>query len=146
MFALLHSGRVIQQRQHYQSPAWFTRVHIKINTGFLLKKMYCSISKHLLTSIRYYNIKKSGLLSDLWCNNRLDPAHNNKPRQQRCLSLSWNRSSTIIRHSRLPAGNALWFCQNIFYFIYFYFFVFLLPPPRFPDDNFWPPSRTAPEF
>ena len=49
----------------------------------------------------------------------------------------------IIRHSRLPAGNALWFCQN---FILFYVFIFLLPPPRFPDDNFWPPSRTAPEF
>ena len=47
----------------------------------------------------------------------------------------------IIRHSRLPAGNALWFCQN-FLFLFF----FILPPPRFPDDNFWPPSRTAPEF
>ena len=31
------------------------------------------------------------------------------------------------------------------FFIYFLFFL-LLPPPRFPDDNFWPPSRTAPEF
>ena len=28
----------------------------------------------------------------------------------------------------------------------FIFFLLLLPPPRFPDDNFWPPSRTAPEF
>ena len=50
----------------------------------------------------------------------------------------------IIRHSRLPAGNALWVCQNFFFF--FFFFFFILPPPRFPDDNFWPPSRTAPEF
>ena len=33
----------------------------------------------------------------------------------------------VIRHSRLPAGNALWFCQIFF---------FILPPPRFPDDNF----------
>ena len=31
------------------------------------------------------------------------------------------------------------------FFFYFYLF-FILPPPRFPDDNFWPPSRTAPEF
>ena len=33
----------------------------------------------------------------------------------------------LIRHSRLPAGNALWFCQNflfLFLFIYFYFFFF----------------------
>ena len=37
------------------------------------------------------------------------------------------RHTTIIRHSRLPAGNALWVCQNfIFYFIFFiYFFIFL---------------------
>ena len=33
----------------------------------------------------------------------------------------------LIRHSRLPAGNALWFCQNfylffLFFFIYFFFF------------------------
>ena len=49
----------------------------------------------------------------------------------------------VIRHSRLPAGNALWFCQNfLFLFIYLFFFIFfILPPPRFPDDNFWPPSQ-----
>ena len=41
----------------------------------------------------------------------------------------------FIRHSRLPAGNALWFCQNIIIFYFFYLF-FLRPPPRFPDDNF----------
>ena len=29
----------------------------------------------------------------------------------------------VVRHSRLPAGNALWFCQN-FLFIYFFFFFF----------------------
>ena len=32
------------------------------------------------------------------------------------------------------------------FFILFLFIFFLLPPPRFPDDNFCPPSRTAPEF
>ena len=58
--------------------------------------------------------------------------------------LNWSHWS-LIRHSRLPAGNALWFCQNYFFLFFFHFF-FLLPPPRFPDDNFWPPSRTAPEF
>ena len=56
----------------------------------------------------------------------------------------WHRTQdmfpVIIRHSRLLAGNALWFCQNLFLFF------FILPPPRFPDDNFWPPGRTAPEF
>ena len=31
----------------------------------------------------------------------------------------------FIRHSRLPAGNALWFCQNIFFFFFFFFFFFL---------------------
>ena len=25
----------------------------------------------------------------------------------------------VIRHSRLPAGNALWFCQNFFIFLFF---------------------------
>ena len=30
----------------------------------------------------------------------------------------------LIRHSRLLAGNALWFCQNLFLFIYFYIFFF----------------------
>ena len=28
----------------------------------------------------------------------------------------------IVRHSRLPAGNALWFCQNFFFFFLFFFF------------------------
>ena len=28
----------------------------------------------------------------------------------------------IIRHSRLPAGNALWFCQNFFFFLFFFLF------------------------
>ena len=28
----------------------------------------------------------------------------------------------IIRHSRLPAGNALWFCQNFFFFFFFFLF------------------------
>ena len=28
----------------------------------------------------------------------------------------------IIRHSRLPAGNALWFCQNFYFFFIFFFF------------------------
>ena len=27
-----------------------------------------------------------------------------------------------FRHSRLPAGNALWFCQNFFFFFFFSFF------------------------
>ena len=31
---------------------------------------------------------------------------------------------SIIRHSRLPAGNALWFCQNFFFFFFFFFFLF----------------------
>ena len=26
----------------------------------------------------------------------------------------------LIRHSRLPAGNALWFCQNFFFFFFFF--------------------------
>ena len=30
----------------------------------------------------------------------------------------------IIRHSRLPAGNALWFCQNFFFFFFFFFIIF----------------------
>ena len=30
----------------------------------------------------------------------------------------------IIRHSRLPAGNALWFCQNYYYFFLFFLFYF----------------------
>ena len=30
--------------------------------------------------------------------------------------------------------------------VFFFVFFFLLPPPRFPDDNFWQRSRTAPEF
>ena len=34
------------------------------------------------------------------------------------------------------------FVRIFLFFIYF----FILPPPRFPDDNFWPPSRTAPEL
>ena len=28
----------------------------------------------------------------------------------------------LIRHSRLPAGNALWVCQNFFFFFFFFFF------------------------
>ena len=32
----------------------------------------------------------------------------------------------IIRHSRLPAGNALWVCQNFFFFFFFSFFFFFL--------------------
>ena len=28
----------------------------------------------------------------------------------------------VIRHSRLPAGNALWFCQKFFLFFFFFFF------------------------
>ena len=39
--------------------------------------------------------------------------------------------------SLLGIGNALWFCQNF----YFYFF----PPSRFPDDNFWTPRRIVPK-
>ena len=31
---------------------------------------------------------------------------------------------TIIRHSRLPAGNALWFCQNFLFFFFFFFLFF----------------------
>ena len=31
---------------------------------------------------------------------------------------------SIIRHSRLPAGNALWFCQNFFFFFFFFFLFF----------------------
>ena len=31
---------------------------------------------------------------------------------------STRKSCMVIRHSRLPAGNALWFCQN-FYFLFF---------------------------
>ena len=31
----------------------------------------------------------------------------------------------VIRHSRLPAGNALWVCQNFFYFFLFIFFFFI---------------------
>ena len=30
----------------------------------------------------------------------------------------------LIRHSRLPAGNALWVCQNFFFFFFFSFFFF----------------------
>ena len=41
----------------------------------------------------------------------------------------YSDSDSVIRHS-------LWFLSEFF----------LLPPPRFPNDNFWPPSRTAPEF
>ena len=41
----------------------------------------------------------------------------------------------LVRHSRRQAGNALWFCQN-FIFFYLFLFFFMLPPPRFPDDNF----------
>ena len=32
----------------------------------------------------------------------------------------------VIRHSRLPAGNALWVCQNHFFFLFFFFFFFFL--------------------
>ena len=28
----------------------------------------------------------------------------------------------LIRHSRLPAGNALWVCQNFFFFFFFFFY------------------------
>ena len=31
----------------------------------------------------------------------------------------------VFRHSQLPAGNALWFCQ-IFYFIFLFFYLFLI--------------------
>ena len=31
-------------------------------------------------------------------------------------------------------------------FYFFYLIFFILPLPRFPDDNFWPPSRIVPEF
>ena len=31
-------------------------------------------------------------------------------------------SSSVIRHSRLPAGNALWFCQNFFFILFFFLF------------------------
>ena len=53
--------------------------------------------------------------------------------------VGWHRvvSCHVIRHSRLPG-----FVRIFFYLFYF----FILPPSRFPDDNFWPPSRTAPEF
>ena len=30
----------------------------------------------------------------------------------------------VVRHSRLPAGNALWFCQNLFFFSFFFLFLF----------------------
>ena len=30
----------------------------------------------------------------------------------------------VIRHSRLPAGNALWVCQNFFFLFYFFFLFF----------------------
>ena len=60
---------------------------------------------------------------------------------------------TLIRHSPLPAGNALWFCQNFLFFLFLLFFsffflflIFILPPPRFPDDNFWLPSRPLQNF
>ena len=33
-------------------------------------------------------------------------------------------SACVIRHSRLPAGNALWVCQNFFFFFFFSFFFF----------------------
>ena len=32
--------------------------------------------------------------------------------------------NNIIRHYRLPAGNALWFCQNFFFFYLFFLFLF----------------------
>ena len=31
-------------------------------------------------------------------------------------------AKSVIRHSRLPAGNALWFCQNFFIYILFFLF------------------------
>ena len=34
------------------------------------------------------------------------------------------KPSCIVRHSRLPAGNALWVCQNFFFFFSFFFFFF----------------------
>ena len=33
----------------------------------------------------------------------------------------WLQVRVLIRHSRLPAGNALWFCQNVFFFFFFFF-------------------------
>ena len=34
------------------------------------------------------------------------------------------KDTGIIRHSRLPAGNALWVCQNFFFFFFSFFFFF----------------------
>ena len=34
----------------------------------------------------------------------------------------------------------------LFFFLFFFFLFFILPPSRFPDDNFWPPRQTVPEF
>ena len=46
----------------------------------------------------------------------------------------------IIRYS--PPGMPYGFVRIFILF----FIVFILLPPRFPDDNFWPPRRTVPEF
>ena len=43
------------------------------------------------------------------------------PRQYKHTFRPWAMSN-IIRHSRLPAGNALWFCQNFLFFFFFFFF------------------------
>ena len=42
-----------------------------------------------------------------------------------CCPLKCNITGRLIRHSRLPAGNALWVCQNFFFFSFFFFFFFL---------------------
>ena len=46
----------------------------------------------------------------------------------------------IIRHS--PPGMPYGFVR-IFIYLFFLFIFFILPPPRFPDDNFWPPSQLS---
>ena len=38
--------------------------------------------------------------------------------------LSGRGGGCVIRHSRLPAGNALWVCQNFFFFFFFFFLFF----------------------
>ena len=32
-------------------------------------------------------------------------------------------TNLLIRHSRLPAGNALWFCQIFYFFLFFFYFI-----------------------
>ena len=50
-----------------------------------------------------------------------------------------NHQCHFVRHS--PPGMPYGFVRIIIFYLFF-----ILPPPRFLDDNFWPPSRTVPEF